>query len=158
MKLILFVCGLAILFLFGFWGWLKYGRLSEPLRVNQIRIDGQAVEVEIADTMLSRERGLSGRTELRLGQGMLFVFPTASKHGFWMKEMKIPLDILWIAGNKVIGVTSQVQPQPGAPLWKLTLYYPPEPADKVLEVPAGAAALHSWKAGSVFELPGPEVQ
>lgn len=158
MKWIFFVCGILIVFLLATFFWLKYGRITAPLRVGQIQIDNEIVEVEIADTILSRERGLSGRGELKKGHGMLFIFGVAAKHGFWMKDMKIPLDIVWIKGNKIVGVTEQVYPDFEKSFWQLPIYYPPEAVDKVLEVPAGTVALHSWGVGSVVLFPVSEVK
>lgn len=54
------------------------------------------VIVEIADDVLERSRGLSGRESLPENQGMLFVFGNADFHGIWMKEMFFPIDIVWI--------------------------------------------------------------
>ena len=57
---------------------------------------------EVADTKASRELGLSGREMLRPNEGMLFVFETPGRYGFWMKDMKFPLDIVWINQNGVV--------------------------------------------------------
>ena len=150
--------GLFLLVLVSLFFWLKYGKLSEPLRVGQIKIDNQVINVEIADTMFSRERGLSGRDGLALDQGMLFVFPMASRTGFWMKDMKFPLDLVWIEGDRVVGVSSQVYPEPGVSMWNLKIYYPPQAVSTVLEVPAGVATLYGWKEGSVVTFPVSGVQ
>ena len=61
-----------------------------------------ALLVEVADTRSSRELGLSGRTSMRDTEGLLFVFDTPGRYGFWMKDMKFPLDIIWINQNGVV--------------------------------------------------------
>ena len=53
-----------------------------------------ALRVEVAATREQRAKGLSGREELREGQGMLFVMERRS--GFWMKDTTIPLDAAFI--------------------------------------------------------------
>jgi uncharacterized membrane protein (UPF0127 family) len=59
-------------------------------------IAGVRLSVEVADTPAERGRGLSGREMLPENSGMLFVFDTPGRYGFWMYGMKFPLDIIWI--------------------------------------------------------------
>ncbi|MEK7187444.1 MAG: DUF192 domain-containing protein [Patescibacteria group bacterium] len=146
----LFTC--AVLFL-----WLRYGRPG-PLRGMEVKIDSATIAVEVADTILSRERGLSGRDGLLKNHGMLFIFPIVTEQGFWMKDMRFPLDMVWIKGDRVVGVTEQVYPEPDKPFWKLPIYKPPEAVDRVLEVTAGTATLHGWKKGSVVQFLSSEVK
>lgn len=54
------------------------------------------VNVEIADTDVKRNTGLSYRKYLGDYDGMLFVFDKKSSTPFWMKAMEIPLDIIFI--------------------------------------------------------------
>ena len=124
----------------------------------RVRIDGGArpIAAEVADTDGSRTLGLGGRDALADGAGMLFVFPRDTTPGFWMKDMRFPLDMVWIdAGKRVIGVTADVQPQPGATDNALALYQPPSPVQYVLELSAGAAARLGLAAGKQlsFALP-----
>ncbi|MEK7066507.1 MAG: DUF192 domain-containing protein [Patescibacteria group bacterium] len=158
MKWIFFICGILVILLLAALFWLKYGRIPTPLRTGQIQIDHKVIEVEIVDTILSRERGLSGRNGLEKNQGMLFIFGMAAKHRFWMKDMKIPLDMIWIKGDRIVGITEQVHPDFQKSFWQLPIYYPPEAVDKVLEVPAGTVALHSWRVGSVVQFPSSTVK
>ena len=68
------------------------------------------ITVEIAATEEARIKGLSGRTELRTS-GMLFVFDTSDYHGIWMKNMKFPIDIIWIDESlTVVKVDKGVRP------------------------------------------------
>ena len=60
------------------------------------------VQAEVADTDASRQQGLMFRENLPEGQGMLFVFGTEGRYGFWMKNMKFPIDIIWIDQEKKI--------------------------------------------------------
>src|SRR3989344_6562762 len=55
--------------------------------------------VEIADTDVTRENGLSDRLTLPENAGMLFIFNTDDYHHFWMKDMNFPLDLIWIDDN-----------------------------------------------------------
>lgn len=73
--------------------------------------DGRAiyVEVEIADTPELRRVGLSGRSTLGDYQGMLFVMESEDLHSFWMKDMEIPLDLLFINSSGYIVYISKDQ-------------------------------------------------
>ncbi|MCK9415500.1 MAG: DUF192 domain-containing protein [Candidatus Dojkabacteria bacterium] len=54
------------------------------------------VDVEIANSDAQRSRGLSGRKYLGDYEGMLFIFNSEVNNPFWMKDVLIPLDILFI--------------------------------------------------------------
>ena len=51
--------------------------------------------------------------------------------------MRIPIDIVWIKDNKVLGFEGNAQPEPGIKTSNLKRYTPPEAVSQVLEVPAG---------------------
>jgi uncharacterized membrane protein (UPF0127 family) len=61
-----------------------------------------ALTVEVVNTKLSREQGLSGRSQMKDNGGMLFIFDHVGKYGFWMKDMNFALDIVWIDDNGVV--------------------------------------------------------
>lgn len=113
-------------------------------RTRQIKIGETVFSVEIADNFSSRARGLSGRDGLGSHEGMLFVFPVAMPQGFWMKEMKFPIDIIWIKDNKVAGIVIGAEPEAGP---DYTIYRSPENVDKVLEIGAGLSVQFGIKIG-----------
>lgn len=53
------------------------------------------VKVEVADDAKEQEKGLMNRTTMDADAGMLFVFKSPQMLRFWMKDTKIPLDILF---------------------------------------------------------------
>lgn len=53
------------------------------------------VNVELAKTLDERRLGLSFKKYLGDYDGMLFVFDSETKTPFWMKDMKIPLDMIF---------------------------------------------------------------
>ena len=61
-----------------------------------------SVDAWVADTPAARSRGLSVADELQEDQGMLFVFDQSSNWPFWMKNMKFPIDIMWLNKDKEI--------------------------------------------------------
>lgn len=111
--------------------------------VSTVALGGRTVHVELATTPAAQERGLGGRTSLAPGTGMLFVFPQDGMYDFWMKDMRFPIDIIWMQSDgTVIYIVPDLAPDtyPHG-------YGPKTPARYVLEVPAGFAAAHHVQAG-----------
>jgi hypothetical protein len=72
-----------------------------------------------------------------------------------MKDMKFPIDIIWISGDEVVGIDENAEPEPGKPLSDLKIYYPPREIDSVLEVNAGTAEKYNLKVGDTVAAPSP---
>lgn len=104
-----------------------------PEQAAVIRAGKQAFTVEVAQDDASRIRGLSGRAGLDAGSGMWFILPGVDRHGFWMREMRFPIDLVWVGPDARVlaAVTLPVCKQDPCPV-----SYPPAPAAYVLEVPA----------------------
>ncbi|WHZ25032.1 MAG: hypothetical protein OJF47_004144 [Nitrospira sp.] len=64
--------------------------------------NGALIQAELADTALKRAQGLMFREHLPDDRGMLFIFGDAQPWTFWMKNTKIPLDIIWMDAKKTI--------------------------------------------------------
>ncbi len=108
----------------------------------EVRIRDQIIIADMAYTPQTRERGLGGRNGMNINEGMLFVFDEPGVYPFWMKDMKFPIDIIWINDqNEIIGITEAVDPQVGAPEAELASYNPPAPVKRALEVRSGRAKL-----------------
>ena len=120
-----------------------------PPRRTEVRIGGLAVQAELALTPDERSLGLGRRASLPQDAGMLFVFPSEQEETFWMKDMRFPLDFVWIsADRRVIGVLEGVPPPaPGTSDADLTLYRSPAPVLYVLEVNAGAVERTGVRVG-----------
>ena len=148
-KLIFAIITILVLVVAGgiFFGFSRKGTLP----TGEVKIGGQVFKVEVAKDMMSRSGGLSGRDKLDEGTGMLFIFDSLGKYGFWMKDMKFAIDIVWITGDKIVGFQENAQPEPTKTIFGLTTYYPPEKVDKVLELNAGAAAKYGIKMGDLVE-------
>ena len=80
---------------------------------------------------------------------MLFIFDRESPLMFWMKEMQIPLDIVWIRADCTIAdITRDVPiPEPGQTLEQLPKISPSSPVQYVLEINAGAASDAGFDVG-----------
>jgi len=146
-KLIFSIITIVVLVVAG--GWF-FGFKGKPnFGQGEIIIGGRVFGVEIAETVMTRAQGLSGQEKLGENEGMLFVFSVPSIQGFWMKDMKFPIDIVWIRGDKIVGFAEKVQPEPEKTVFGLTVYYSPEPVDRVLEVNAGTVARSGSKVGDL---------
>ena len=111
------------------------------------------VNVEVVDTKEKRSQGLSGRAELASNSGMLFVFQETDIPSFWMKNMLIPLDMIWIRGNEIVDFHQNVPPPPaGTPDEKLERYSPSLPIDKILEVNSGFVTFYQLQKGDKINL------
>ena len=111
-----------------------------------LTIGSTQLTIEIADTDLSRARGLSGRESLPPNHGMLFIFPSSHRPSFWMYDMRFALDFVWINHGRVVGLTENVPP-PSETSGRPTVIQPDLYADWVLEVPAGFINRHGIKEG-----------
>lgn len=98
---------------------------------------GHAFKLDVADTPALRERGLSGRTSLADREGMLFKLQEPDKQCFWMKDMKVNLDILWFDADKKL-IYQQQNVAPGSYPQR---YCPPSPALYVVEIKPGIVQL-----------------
>jgi uncharacterized membrane protein (UPF0127 family) len=110
-------------------------------------LDG--ITFEVVTTPATQEQGLSDRTSVPDNYAMLFDFPKNGTYGFWMKDMLVPLDMIWVTDSGTIAaIDSDVLPStyPG-------VLYPPIPIRYVLETRAGFAQEKGWHVGTTLALP-----
>ena len=102
------------------------------------------LQVEIARTNAERQRGLMYRRTLPAKAGMVFVYPQAVSHGFWMRNTLIPLDIAFYDGRGRILRILTMQPCRRDPC---KVYDPGVSYRAALEVNAGSFRRWEVKAG-----------
>ena len=121
-----------------------------------VNVGDTVFQVELALTADQQVQGLSGREVLAPGTGMLFVYERESRYTFWMKEMRFPLDMVWIGADcKVVDVTLDAPPpEPGQSLDQLPRFSPITPAQFVLEINAGVSAASGIESGDPVEFTG----
>ena len=118
-----------------------------------ITIGTSTVQSEVEDTDASREQGLSGRQSLAPGTGMLFVFDTPGKYGFWMKDMNFAIDMLFAdASGTIVTIAPNASPA-GYHLNPPEVFYPAKEVQYILEVPAGFAAAKGITVGPKMTVP-----
>lgn len=106
-------------------------------------------QFEIADTEELRSKGLSGRTNIPENYGMLFVFNSDVIPSFWMKDMLVPIDIIWISKDgEIVGILPNVSPATFP-----ATFSPDTSIRYVLETKAGEAKRQGWEVGTRVWLP-----
>jgi hypothetical protein len=111
---------------------------------------GRAVTLERAVTLRQRNLGLMFRPTLAADRGMLFIFPESDRHTIWMKNMMIPIDILWLDDRRrLVHLEANVPPCQYDPC---LVYAPKAPARYVIELAAGVAAQAGLTIGITLAL------
>lgn len=114
----------------------------------RLKINNLELEVEIVEMEEDKARGLSGRESLEKNRGMLFVHPSPQIRKMAMRDMKFPIDIMWIDENlKVIGFEQNLLPESYP-----QTFQPPSPIKMVLEVNAGITKKFDIKIGDTAAL------
>lgn len=131
---------------------LRVTQKQEVSTKKEVSVGNTKVKVDIADSETARRNGLSGRPSLNEDEGMLFVFGQKDiLPSFWMKDMKIAIDIIWINDGKITKIDKNVPPPEGIEDKDLKLYNPDKPIDYVLEVNAGFSDKNGIKVGDSVE-------
>jgi hypothetical protein len=125
-----------------------------PVAQETVTIDGKVIQVSLASTNDTRTKGLSGVASLGQNSGMLFVFDTKGVSPiFWMKDMVIPIDIIWISNGKIVQIDKNIPaPAKGTPDTGLKTYSAGELIDYVLEVNAGFSDQYGINVGDSVDL------
>lgn len=134
---------IIIVLILGFLLINYFSVISKKENIQYVKIAGQNIKVDLANTLESRTKGLSGRQELKENEGMLFVFDHEGLYPFWMKGMNFPIDIIWINKDlKVVYIKKDV-----SPLSYPETYTSSENAKYILEVVAGFSEKNNLKVG-----------
>lgn len=110
-----------------------------------ISMKGRRFLVESAVTSDEKSRGLGMRDNLCRDCGMMFEFAESGTHAFWMKDMRFPIDIIWMQNGKVVHIEKSV------PADSKVILKPLAESDNVLEVNAGSADEIGLKVGDRIE-------
>lgn len=119
-------------------------------KVDKACFKDKCYALELAETAEQREKGLSGRSSLDEGIGMLFIYPDEEIRAFWMKDMLIPLDIIWIGGDGTVVFISKNNEPCGREY--CPFIYPDKKARYVLEINGGETDKTNLSVGSKLVL------
>lgn len=112
-----------------------------------VELAGERYRVEIAATDEERARGLMFRDELAPGTGMLFIHEREEPQAYWMKNTRIPLDILYFGADRRL-ISQQRNVPPCTTTVRCPSYPSDGPALYVLELNAGEASRLGLEAGA----------
>lgn len=116
---------------------------------SHVTVGERVLSIAAAQTHEEKVQGLSDCSALPENSGLLFPYEPAQPVSFWMKNMLMPLDIIWIKDGKVVGLAASVPaPAPNTPAKDLPQYQSPGPVDSVLEIKSGGAEEYGIKLGS----------
>ena len=99
-KIIIFAIGIVAGIILLVIGRSNFDDKSERVVLN---IDGKNYTLLTARTSIEKMRGLSGITELKNADGMVFYFDDPQKITFWNKNTHLDLELVWMAGDKILG-------------------------------------------------------
>ncbi len=145
MSKILAALGLLAIILIALGVWQNYTKSPSA------KINSYAFKLYIAKTAKEKEIGLSKYENLSKDLGMLFPFEKPDYYSFWMKQMKFPIDIIYIRDGKIVTMYKSVEP-PKSENGSLLIYKPKEPSNMVLEINAGLCDKYKFKEGDKVNL------
>lgn len=108
-------------------------------------INKHTIKLTVARTAEEKEIGLSKTNSISENEGMIFLFEKPDYYSFWMKDMKFPIDIIYINGEEIVTIEKNVQPPTKGK--SPTIYTSTKPSDKVLEIQAGLSEKYNLKKG-----------
>ncbi len=111
---------------------------------------GKQVRVEVMVSAEQLMRGMMFRDSLAPDRGMLFIHGKQDKVGYWMYNVRIPLDIIWMDSNRRIVEISADTPPCKSAVPDCPSYGGHYPAQYVLELAGGMAAKYGLKTGDTL--------
>ncbi|MDJ0734935.1 MAG: DUF192 domain-containing protein [Nostocaceae cyanobacterium] len=120
--------------------------LGQMLPISAVAIlpNGNKINLEVAQTPKQQQMGLMYRPALPDNRGMLFKFSSAQRVSFWMKNVPVSLDMVFMRQGKVEAIIPKVPPCNTNPC---PTYGPNTPIDQVIELRSGHAAELGLKVG-----------
>ncbi|MEA5600663.1 DUF192 domain-containing protein [Nostoc sp. UHCC 0252] len=120
-----------------------------PISAKAILPDGTTIQLEVAKTPQQQQMGLMYRPALPDNRGMLFGFPSPRPVSFWMKNVPVALDMVFLQNGVVKYIQASAPPCASEPC---PTYGPNTPIDKVIELRSGRAAELRLKVGDIVKI------
>lgn len=139
MKKILIVLAIITILIIGLWAWQSSQK--SPVA----KIGNRTFNLYLTKTNEDKQIGLSKYDKIDDSKAMIFSFEKPDYYSFWMKEMKFPIDIIYVRDDKIVTIHKNVQPPKNDK--DLQVYSSNKPADTVIEVNAGLSQKYNIKEG-----------
>jgi uncharacterized protein len=120
-----------------------------PISAQAVLSNGTIIQLEVARTPEQQAKGLMYRPPLPDNQGMLFQFSSPQPVSFWMKNVPVPLDMVFLQNGVVQYIEASAPPCPREPC---PTYGPSVPIDMVIELRSGRAAELNLRVGDVIKI------
>lgn len=110
-------------------------------------------KILVERTDAEKERGLGGRESLASNTGMFFIFDHSDIYPFWMKDMKFPIDIIWLDENLYVVDVEINVPADSYP----KIFTPTHKSKYVLEVAAKISEKNHYTTGQQLDFLKPYI-
>lgn len=125
--------------------------IALPKMVNpttELKLGNGVFKAKMATNDADREKGLAGVTSMPSDEALIMVYSYEFRWKIWMKDMKIPIDIIWLnKDKKVIYIVKNAVPKDST----LRTFEPKELAKYVIEMSSGAVGDNSIDIGQTAE-------
>ena len=120
-----------------------------PISAIAVLPNGAKIELEVAKTPQQQQMGLMYRPALPDNRGMLFEFGLPQPVSFWMKNVPVKLDMVFIHKGVIEYITDSAPPCAEEPC---PTYGPNKLIDQVIELRAGRATELKLKVGDRIQI------
>ncbi len=125
---------------------------EDPLRIRVVSFpNGKSVRAETMVQSQDLMRGMMFRDSLAPDRGMLFFHPKAGKYKYFMYQVRIPLDIVWLdRSRQIVEMEANAPPCPSTTASQCPLYGGNFDSSYVLELGGGMAAKYNLRVGDTL--------
>lgn len=141
--------GLILVLMAMSWGCGDGSATLDSIQLREVTLPaGQKVFAEVMMRQDDMARGMMHRPQLPADRALLFIFAKPGKYTFWMLNVQVPLDIVWMDRNRVITeIVRNAEPCPEKPCRS---YGTSEQSQFVLEFAGGAADKYGLAPGQAI--------
>jgi uncharacterized membrane protein (UPF0127 family) len=126
---------------------------AEDHRLRRIVLpDGTVVRAETMMNEIDMAKGMMFRESLPEGRGMLFIHRAPGNYPYWMYQVQIPLDLVWMDINGRVTEIVENAPPCKTAASQCPNYGGNARSQIVLELPGGYARKHGVQVGSIIQL------
>ena len=136
----------SLFIFFNLFNGINYANYQKNDKLKIIFKDKPVINLEIADTDEKRKLGLMFRKHLNRNDGMIFDYKGMSYVKIWMKNTKIPLDIIFLQNNEIVHIKENVLPCLNHKI-NCPTYGSEKPINFIIEVNAGIIKNYDLKVG-----------
>jgi hypothetical protein len=108
---------------------------------------GRKIRAEVMTHPTDMMRGMMFRDSLAPDRGMLFIHAEPGNYSYWMHQVKIPLDIIWLDSSQAVVEIQANTPPCHSGAKDCPQYGGRERSQYVLELGGGMAAKYGLRVG-----------